>query len=344
MAGRNQERVRRVRAVRRYLARKLIIYVITFFVAATIDWLLPRLVPGNPIQLLLSKMNLQPQTYNATYNLYMKAFGFNRPWWKQYLSFWQALLHGNLGVSIYEFPKPVTHVIADYVLFTLALAHPCHLAGAYFAGNRVGAMAARRKPLDNSVLPVGYILTATAYPWLALLLAFLLAAGGIGHFFPISGGFSYGLIPTWSWTFIWSLITHWVLPFLTLFLVAFGGWAIGMRNLIIYELESDYSHYLEALGAPSRLVRKYAYRNAGLPQLTGTRPAARRPRGRGGGHRGDLCLPWTRLAHPPGCRQRRLLLAARHLLVHNRRCSRRQLRHRHRLRARRPPHPRRDQR
>jgi peptide/nickel transport system permease protein len=104
---------------------------------------------------------------------------------------------------------------------------------------------------------------------LALLLAFLLAAGGIGHFFPISGGFSYGLIPSWDWPFIWSLVTHWFLPFLTLFLVAFGGWAIGMRNLIIYELESDYTHYLEALGAPSRLVRRYAYRNAMLPQLTG---------------------------------------------------------------------------
>ena len=69
--------------MRRYLTRKFIIYVITFWVAATIDWLLPRMVPGNPIQLLLSKMDLQPQTYNATYNLYMKAFGFNRPWWKQ---------------------------------------------------------------------------------------------------------------------------------------------------------------------------------------------------------------------------------------------------------------------
>ena len=254
--------------MRRYLVRKLIIYVLTFFIAATIDWLLPRMVPGNPVSLLLAKMNLQPQTYNATYNLYMKAFGFNRPWWDQYLNFWRALLHGNLGVSIYDFPKPVTSVIADYVLFTLALLIPAILL-AYFAGNKVGAMAARRKSLDNTVLPVGYLLTATAYPWLALLLAFLLAAGGIGHFFPISGGFSYGLIPAWNWAFIWSLVTHWFLPFLTLFLVAFGGWAIGMRNLIIYELESDYTHYLEALGAPSRLVRRYAYRNAMLPQLTG---------------------------------------------------------------------------
>jgi len=254
--------------VRRYLARKLLIYILTFFIAATLDWLLPRLVPGNPIEQLLSKIELQPGTYNATYKLYMHSFGFDRPWWKQYLSFWTALFHGNLGVSIYDFPKPVTSVIADYVLFTLALLIPAILL-AYYAGNKVGAMAARRKSLDNTVLPVGYLLTATAYPWLALLLAFLLAAGGIGHFFPLSGGFAFGILPNWDWTFIWSLVTHWFLPFLTLFLVAFGGWAIGMRNLIIYELESDYTHYLEALGAPIRLVRKYAYRNAMLPQLTG---------------------------------------------------------------------------
>ena len=119
--------------MRRYLVRKLIIYILTFFVAATIDWILPRLVSGNPISILLSKMSLQPGTYNATYKLYMNAFGFNRPWWKQYLTFWTALFHGNLGISIYQFPKPVTSVIADYVLFTLALLIPAILL-AYFAG------------------------------------------------------------------------------------------------------------------------------------------------------------------------------------------------------------------
>jgi peptide/nickel transport system permease protein len=72
-----------------------------------------------------------------------------------------------------------------------------------------------------------------------------------------------------SLRFAESLAWHWFLPFLSLFLVGFGGWAIGMRNLIIYELDADYSRYLQSLGAPSRLVRKYAYRNALLPQLTG---------------------------------------------------------------------------
>jgi peptide/nickel transport system permease protein len=72
-----------------------------------------------------------------------------------------------------------------------------------------------------------------------------------------------------TWEFFLSGYTHWLLPFLSLFLVQFGGWAIGMRNMIIYELESDYTHWLEALGAPQSLVRRYAFRNAVLPQVTG---------------------------------------------------------------------------
>jgi len=65
------------------------------------------------------------------------------------------------------------------------------------------------------------------------------------------------------------VLLHWFLPFFSLFMVQFGGWAIGMRNMIIYELEADYSHYLEALGAPRSLIRRYAFNNAVLPQLSG---------------------------------------------------------------------------
>jgi peptide/nickel transport system permease protein len=75
--------------------------------------------------------------------------------------------------------------------------------------------------------------------------------------------------PHLSWAFLGSLLHHWFLPFASLFLVGFGGWAIGMRNMIIYELEADYSHYLEALGAPRSLVRRYAFQNGLLPQITG---------------------------------------------------------------------------
>ncbi|MGA9761822.1 MAG: ABC transporter permease, partial [Gaiellaceae bacterium] len=150
--------------------------------------------------------------------------------------------------------------------YTLALLLPAILLS-WYAGNKVGAMAARRKVLDNTALPISYALTAMPYNWLAMVMVWLLAF--IFRVFPVGYGYDVTQIRGWSWSFISSLAYHWFLPFLSIFLVAFGGWAIGMRNMIIYELESDYSHYLETLGAPRRLVRKYAFRNAMLPQITG---------------------------------------------------------------------------
>jgi peptide/nickel transport system permease protein len=103
--------------------------------------------------------------------------------------------------------------------------------------------------------------------WLGLMLAYIV--GFTFRWFPLSGGYGFNLEPALTWLFISDLIAHWFMPFFSLFLVMFGGWAIGMRNMIIYELESDYAHYLEALGAPQGLVRRYAFRNAVLPQVTG---------------------------------------------------------------------------
>ena len=155
------------------------------------------------------------------------------------------------------------HASAPY---TLALLLPAILLS-WYAGNKVGAMAARRKVLDNTVLPVSYLLTATPYMWSAMVFAWLFAF--IWRIFPIGSGYDATIIANWSWAFFFNLLYHWFLPFVSLFLVSFGGWAIGMRNMIIYELEADYAHYLEALGAPTRLIRKYAFRNAVLPQVTG---------------------------------------------------------------------------
>lgn len=252
--------------MRRYFGRKLLIYAVTFFVAVTVDWMIPRFMPGDPIQTMLSRASLRPEANQALQTYYTNVFGLDLPLWQQYLNFWTALLHGDLGISIWQFPQPVTKVIMRAIPYTLALLVPAILLS-WWAGNKFGAYAARRKWLDNTVLPVGYVLTATPYMWLGILLAWLLAT--VAGLFPIAGGYSFALEPAWSLAFGGSLLRHWFLPFASLFLVGFGGWAIGMRNLIIYELEADYSHYLESLGAPRRLVRRYAYRNALLPQLTG---------------------------------------------------------------------------
>jgi len=254
--------------VRKYFGRKFFIYVLTFFLAVTIDWLIPRFMPGDPVQVMLSRFSLRAEAAKAMYSYYTQAFGLDLPIWQQYLSFWNALFHGDLGTSVYLFPKPVIKVIMEAVPYDIALLLPAILLS-WFAGNKFGAFAARSKRLDNTVLPVGYILTATPYMWLGILLAWVF--GIVLHILPISGAYSYAIksVNLSSWTFISSFLQHWILPFASLFMVMFGGWAIGMRNMIIYELEADYSHYLEALGAPKSLIRNYAYRNAILPQLTG---------------------------------------------------------------------------
>jgi peptide/nickel transport system permease protein len=252
--------------VTRYLARKITIYLLTFFVAVTIDWAIPRLMPGNPVDGLIARIQADPAASEQLHGYFTESFELDQPLWKQYLNFWWGLLHGDLGPSIAYVGSSVSELIWAALPYTLALLIPA-IVLSYVAGNRVGAMAARRKVLDNTVLPLSYILTATPYVFLALLLAYFVAFQWA--LLPVSGAYDFSLQPSWTWEFGESFLSHWVLPFLSLFLVSFGGWAIGMRNLIIYELEADYANYLKSLGAPNRLVRKYAYGNAVLPQMTG---------------------------------------------------------------------------
>jgi peptide/nickel transport system permease protein len=250
----------------RYFGRKIFIYGLTFFLAVTIDWLIPRFMPGDPVTNMLSRASVNSQAAEVMHEYYTHVFGLDLPLWQQYLNFWNNLLHGDLGTSVYLFPSAVTKVILNAVPYDLFLLLPAILLSWYF-GNNFGAYAARSKWLDNTISPLGYILTATPYMWLGIILAWLF--GIVLGWFPIAGAYSFSLSPTWSLKFIWDVLKHWFLPFASLFMVMFGGWAIGMRNMIIYELEADYSHYLEALGIPRGLIRKFAFRNAILPQITG---------------------------------------------------------------------------
>ena len=253
--------------MKRYFFRKIFIYLLTFFVAVTIDWMIPRFMPGDPILNMVAKTGaMHSEAQELMYDYFSNLFSLDLPVWQQYLNFWKSLFQGDLGISILQFPKPVIDVIKSAVPYDLLLLIPSILLS-YYVGNKFGAFAARSKRLDNTILPIGYILTATPYMWLGILLGWVFAI--ILHIFPISGAYSFTLKPAFTWQFIKSVLYHWFLPFMSLFIVQLGGWAIGMRNMIIYELEADYAHYLEALGAPRKLIRRYAYNNAQLPQLSG---------------------------------------------------------------------------
>lgn len=253
--------------MRRYLARKLITYTFTFFAAVTVDWIIPHAMPGDPIVSLLSRFGVRSEVAaQQIYDSFAKAFRTDLPLWKQYYYFWNSLLHGDLGQSIDQYPKAVTQIIRESAPYTLAVLIPA-IALSFYFGNKLGALAARRKSLDNTVLPISYLLTATPYMWMAMIVAWTFAFNW--KIFPGQYAYDITMIKGWTWPFFFNLLEHWFLPFFTVFILGLGGWAIGMRNLVIYELESDYSHYLEALGSPQRLIRKYAFRNALLPQITG---------------------------------------------------------------------------
>ncbi|MEW6028951.1 MAG: ABC transporter permease [Chloroflexota bacterium] len=254
--------------MKKYFGRKVVIYLLTFFLAVTIDWMIPRFMPGDPVRNMLARVsvNTNASAIEMMYDYYSHLFGLDLPLWQQYINFWKSLLHGDLGISTYLFPTPVTKVLLRAVPYDVFLLVPSVLLS-WYAGNKFGAFAARSKWLDNTMSPLSYILTATPYMWLGILLAWFF--GIVLGIFPIAGAYSFSMRPHLSWAFIGSVLHHWFLPFISIFLVEFGGQAIGMRNMIIYELEADYSHYLGALGAPRKLIRDYAFRNAILPQITG---------------------------------------------------------------------------
>jgi peptide/nickel transport system permease protein len=252
--------------MKKYLRMKIFVYLLTFVFAVTIDWLIPRLMPGNPILVLVSRFATLPESAKVVYSYLTKAFGLDLPMWKQYINFWIALFKGDLGISIYLYPKPVLDVLKSALPYSLGILIPS-ISASWFVGNTLGAVAARRKRLDSVMLPVMYFITGAPYLWLGILLAYFL--GVVLRWFPIAGAYSFALRPHLSWLFISDYLKHWVLPFLSLFIVQLGGWAIGMRNMVIYELEANYVRYLETLGVSRKLIRKYAFRNAILPQVTG---------------------------------------------------------------------------
>lgn len=121
--------------MRRYFARKLLIYALTFVVAVTVNWMIPRFMPGDPVSAMVARARVsQPEAVEAMRSYYNDLFGFDEPVWQQYLHFWSALLQGDFGLSIWVFPKPVADVLLDALPYTLGLMIPAILLS-WFVGN-----------------------------------------------------------------------------------------------------------------------------------------------------------------------------------------------------------------
>lgn len=250
----------------KYLGKKIIIYLITFFIAVTLNFWIPRMMPGDPIAQLLSRFSAMEGGREILENQLRLLFDLDQPLMTQYINFWKSIFTGDLGVSIFQFPTPVIEIIKEGIVYTIILLIPAILLS-WILGNKLGAFSGLNKRADNMMMPFFYFLTSSPYFWMAGVVAFVF--GVKFGWFPISGAYGLTMTPNFSIRFIIDYITHWFLPFLTMFLVQLGGWAIGMRNMILYERSSNYSKYMESLGASDKLIRSYGFRNGVLPQVTG---------------------------------------------------------------------------
>jgi peptide/nickel transport system permease protein len=254
----------------RYVATKALWFVGAFWLALLLNFLLPRLIPGNPVDGIVARLatgGMSGQSLRDAYESYSAQFGLDRPMFVQFLLYVQGLAHGDLGRSFGMYPATVSSLVAQALPWTLMLQIPAILVG-WIVGNSLGAIAAYRGGwFDRGAFLSSLVLSSTPYYCLAILLVYLLAVAL--PIFPAGGGYSYGYSPVFEIGFIGDVMRHYLLPFLSLVIVFVGGQAIGMRSMSIYELGTDYVNYSRGLGIPDNRITSYIFRNAMLPQITG---------------------------------------------------------------------------
>ena len=254
----------------KYFLNKLGWFLITFVFAFILNFILPRLMPGDPVAAIVARMaqGMSDATgVQAIYQQYTELFGTSRPMHEQFFIYVRNVLRGDFGFSFSQYPRTVADTLRASIMWTIALQFPAIIVG-WLIGNTLGALAAYLKGgFDKVIMPISIF--ASNFPAFGMAVIFLVIFGVILEWFPTSGGYGFDLIPTFSWRFIRSVIIHYQLPFWSIVVIAIGGQAIGMRSMAIYELNADYVKFARFMGIKDRKIIGYVFRNAMLPQITG---------------------------------------------------------------------------
>ncbi|SDH41295.1 ABC transporter permease [Agrococcus jejuensis] len=251
----------------RFLARRAIFYVIALWAALTINFLVPRLMPGDPVQSLIARYQGQLSTDSIAALRVLFGLDEDASIWQQYVEYLGLLLRGDLGLSFTFFPTPVGDVIAQALPWTLGLVGIATLLS-FVLGTAIGTYIGwRRGTWADAIVPISTFFGAIPYFWLGLIV--ILAFAVVWPILPASHGYDPGLLPSFSWPFIASVIEHAILPALTIVVSSLGGWVLGMRNMMVTVLDEDYITVAEAKGLRRfRIATAYAARNAILPQVS----------------------------------------------------------------------------
>ncbi|AWL40766.1 MULTISPECIES: ABC transporter permease [Streptomyces] len=251
----------------KYVLQRLAFYAVTAWAAITINFLIPRLMPGDPVEALMSRYQGQLDTSAIASLKALFGLDENKSLWAQYTDYWSHLLDGDLGLSFTFFPTPVGEVISQALPWTLALVGITTLIS-FLLGTGIGVYSGwRRGSWLDGLLPVTTFISSVPYFWLGLIAISVFAVKW--PLFPFEGGYDNSLVPAFDWPFISSALYHGVLPGVTIVLSAIAGWILGMRNMMVTVSSEDYVMVAQAKGLSERRVMfAYAARNAVLPSIS----------------------------------------------------------------------------
>jgi peptide/nickel transport system permease protein len=252
----------------RFIIRRAGFFVLTLWAALSLNFFLPRIMPGNPLNNIIAKLhNVTPAQELAI----EKSLGINNKAgiWQQYVSYLGNTAQGKLGLSLGNGGEPVSQLIRQALPWTLGLVGLTTII-AFILGTAVGAVAAwRRGSRLDSVLPPLFVFT-TAIPFFWVGMVLILVFSSLLGILPAYGAYPLGDTPSLTIGFILQVLKYGTLPALTLLITGIGGWVLTMRNTMVTTLTEDYVRMARAKGLPSwRIMVSYAARNAILPNLTG---------------------------------------------------------------------------
>jgi peptide/nickel transport system permease protein len=255
-----------------YILRRFALLVVTVYLSITVVFLVPRLVPGDPLGAVFLQLSQMGASAGAPELVeeYERIFGLDKPLWEQYINYLRELHRGNLGYSISAFPSEVADMIGTALPWTIGLLAITTLIS-WTLGSIIGAIVGwrgGRSRLTRLAVSSALLLYTTPYYILAIILLFLFAFQL--DIFPLSGAYSRGAAPQLTIEFIRDVIWHGMLPGLSIVLVSLGWWFLSMRSLITSLQGEDYILNAQAKGLKEgRILWGYAFRNALLPQITG---------------------------------------------------------------------------
>src|SRR5882757_2209472 len=256
-----------------YLMTRLGQFALVVFIGINIAFIVTHATPIDPVEQSIAAAtqfgSTSPEAIAMMRQSLKELYGLEGDLGQQYVAFWRRIVAGDFGPSLSAFPTPVSTLIGRALPWTVALLVVSTLL-TWVLGNLLGGLAGYFR--RNRTLRFAGILAMAFHPIPYYIVAFLLLIvfGYLWPVLPISGGYTMNMSRDWSWAFIGSVVSHGILPVLSLALVGLGGWFMGMRSLVSNVVTEDYVAYAELAGVErSRILRSYVMRNALVPQVTG---------------------------------------------------------------------------